>query len=209
VARHADLQARASVPLREPLPDTPPAYGHLSRWRRCRASRNTRPMKRPMRGRQPDITRRPPSRASERAERQLLRCCRGRAPGVRLRAIGAHRAPGPPSAQASRWASACCWAAGQSPREAASRASVSREQVAFKREPNASATRCASVAVVSAAGSPSKRCVSASRLRKTPEESRSAISCSSRRRASSRLPVASSANASAVPRPSIASPAPP
>jgi hypothetical protein len=41
------------VPIAEPLAGTPPAYGRLSRWRRCRVSRNTRPMKCPMRGRQP------------------------------------------------------------------------------------------------------------------------------------------------------------
>jgi hypothetical protein len=35
------------------LSGTPPAYGRRSPWRRCRVSRNTRPMKCPMTGRQP------------------------------------------------------------------------------------------------------------------------------------------------------------
>ena len=58
---------------RQPLAGTPPAYGRLSRWRRCRVSRDTRPMKCPMKGRQPgqhttpaftrDRARRPPTPA--------------------------------------------------------------------------------------------------------------------------------------------------
>jgi hypothetical protein len=75
----------AALPQAEPLAGTLPAYGCLSRWSRCRVSRNTRPMKCPMRGDNRDITRRPPSHASERAGRQLLRSCPGRAARVSRR----------------------------------------------------------------------------------------------------------------------------
>jgi hypothetical protein len=67
---------------REPLTGTFPAYRRLSRRSRCRVSRNTRPMKCPMRGRQPGHHTTPASSASERVGRQLLRSCPGRRAGA-------------------------------------------------------------------------------------------------------------------------------